>query len=157
MKVFALLALLCSLNAWGEILTGKVVGVSDGDTLTVLVDLKPVKIRVAGIDAPEKAQPFGQRSKQALSECAFGKVVEVEWNKVDRYGRTLGKVISGDVDCGLLQVESGLAWHYKAYVKEQPLADQVLYDQAEQEARYQKKGLWVDPMPKPPWDFRHKK
>jgi endonuclease YncB( thermonuclease family) len=75
-------------------------------------------VRVPGIDAPEKKQPFGDRSKQAMSECAFSKQALVEWNKTDRYGRTIGKVVVDGIDCGLQVVEKGLAWHYKAYAKE---------------------------------------
>ena len=96
-------------HAGANTLEGKVVGITDGDTITVLIDRHEVKVRVAGIDAPEKRQPFGQRSKEQLSDCAFGKTVAVEWNKTDRYGRTIGKVIVGDVDCGLRQVQDGLA------------------------------------------------
>jgi endonuclease YncB( thermonuclease family) len=102
-----------------EQLTGKVVGVSDGDTLTVLVQRdqsrEQIKVRVSGIDAPEKAQAFGDRSKQGLSDCAFAKQVQVEVIKLDRYGRSVDKVISQGTDCGLRQIELGLALHYKAY------------------------------------------
>ena len=75
-------------------MSGKVVAVADGDTLTVLVGKQQVKIRFSGIDAPEKKQPFGQRAKQGLSDCAYGKMVDVDWRKTDRYGRTIGKVIT---------------------------------------------------------------
>ena len=74
-------------------------------------------MRIAGIDAPEKKQAFGQRSKQAMSDCAFGKDVEIEWKKLDRYGRTIGKVVGDGVDCGLRQIELGMAWHYKCVCK----------------------------------------
>jgi endonuclease YncB( thermonuclease family) len=144
-------------NAYAEVTTGKVIGVSDGDTLTILVDRREVKIRISGIDAPEKNQPFGQASKQHMSNCAFGKQVVVEWHKVDRYGRTIGKVLSDEIDCGLSQVEAGLAWHYKAYVKEQTPDDKRKYGNAETRARAESKGLWKDEKPTPPWDFRHRK
>jgi endonuclease YncB( thermonuclease family) len=136
-------------------LEGKVVGITDGDTLTVLVDRREVKVRVAGIDAPEKKQPFGQRSKEHLSDCAFGKSVAVEWSKTDRYGRTIGKVTADGVDCGLRQVQDGFAWHYKAYAKEQSATDRVTYAEAESQAVTHKSGLWSEPHPTPPWEFRH--
>ena len=136
-------------------LEGKVVGILDGDTITVLVDRGEVKVRVAGIDAPEKKQPFGQRSKQHLSDCAFGKSVAVEWSKTDRYGRTIGKITADGVDCGLRQIQDGLAWHYKAYAKEQSATDRAAYSEAESKAATRKAGLWSDPHPTPPWEFRH--
>lgn len=138
-------------------LEGKVVGISDGDTITVLVDRGEVKVRVAGIDAPEKKQPFGQRSKQHLSDCAFGKSVAVEWSKTDRYGRTVGKITAFGVDCGLRQIQDGLAWHYKAYAKEQSATDRAVYAEAESQSMARKTGLWSEPHPTPPWEFRHPK
>lgn len=141
--------------AHAETLTGKVVAVLDGDTITVLHERQQTRVRVAGIDAPEKRQAFGQRSKQALSDCAFGKDVEVRWSKTDRYGRTIGKVMAGGTDCGLRQIELGLAWHYKAYAKEQAREDREAYGSAEHKARAAGLGLWSDPHPTPPWEFRH--
>lgn len=135
-------------------LEGKVVGISDGDTITVLVDRHEVKVRVAGIDAPEKKQPFGQRSKEHMSECAFGKSVSIEWNKTDRYGRTIGKVTSNGLDCGLRQVKDGLAWHYKTYEREQSQSDRQIYSSAENSAKASRIGLWSDLTPMAPWDFR---
>lgn len=149
----ALLA--CLGHARADVLEGQVVGITDGDTVTVLVDRREVKVRVAGIDAPEKKQAFGQRSKEHLSDCAFGKAVSVQWNKTDRYGRTIGKVVSGGVDCGLRQVQDGMAWHYKAYAKEQTPVDRTAYADAESQASARKVGLWSDPHPTPPWEFRH--
>lgn len=144
-----------------EQLTGKVVGVSDGDSLTVLVQrdksLEQIKVRVSGIDAPKKAQAFGNRSKQGLSDCAFAKQVQVEVIKLDRYGRSVAKVISQGTDCGLRQIELGLAWHYKAYARDQSFADRQSYATAENLAHEQKLGLWSDPVAIPPWEFRHPK
>lgn len=138
--------------------TGKVVGIADGDTVTILDGLhRQYKVRLAGIDAPEKRQPFGQRSKQTLSDCAFGRSATVEGNKVDRYGRLVGKVHVNGVDCNLRQVEQGLAWHYKQYVGEQGPADRIQYDAAETAARRARIGLWHEPSPIPPWDFRRNK
>lgn len=149
--------LVCLGHAHADVLEGKVVGVTDGDTITVLVDRREVKVRVAGIDAPEKRQAFGQRSKEHLSDCAFGKAVSVQWNKTDRYGRTIGKVTVDVVDCGLRQVQDGMAWHYKAYAKEQSATDRGSYAEAESQAVARKSGLWSDPHPTPPWEFRHSK
>jgi endonuclease YncB( thermonuclease family) len=134
---------------------GRIVSVSDGDTLTVLDgENRQHKIRVAGIDAPERKQPFGQRSKSGLSDCSFGKTVEIVGDKRDKYGRTVGKVIADSRDCGLAQVNAGLAWHYKAYEREQPKADREAYSQSEDAARKAGIGLWSEPSPVPPWQWR---
>lgn len=111
-------------------------GVADGDTVTVLdADKVQHKIRLSGIDAPEKKQPFGQRSKESLSDLVFNKNVMVDTNKKDRYGREVGKVLVNGMDANLEQVTRGFAWHYKAYEREQSANDRELYDYAENEAR----------------------
>lgn len=134
---------------------GRVVGVADGDTLTVLDALKHQhKIRLSGIDAPEGGQAFGQRSKQSLSDCAFGKQVVVDGDMLDRYGRTVGKVTVGSVDCNLRQLEFGMAWHFKKYANERPAAESKTYATAEDAARAAKRGLWVDTNAMPPWEWR---
>lgn len=103
--LLALLAGAVGAPSLADTLVGKVVGVSDGDTVTVLVDdHRQVHIRIAGIDAPEKRQPFGQAAKKAMSDCSFGKEVVVGWKKIDRYGRTIGKLVVDGVDCGLRQI-----------------------------------------------------
>jgi len=136
-------------------LVGKVVSIADGDTLTVL-DASDTqhRIRLSGIDAPESRQAFGTRSRQHLADLDFSKVVTVEYDKRDRYGRTLGKVLIDGRDANLEQIKSGMAWHYKYYENEQPPQDRKTYAEAEREARAAKRGLWVDPNPTPPWDFR---
>lgn len=150
------LTLAAPATSWAEIIHGQVVSISNGDTLTVLDEHKVEhRIRLSGIDAPEKAQAFGQRSKEHLSELVFGKIVDVGWMKTDKYGRTIGKVLVNGQDANLAQVEAGLAWHYKAYEKEQPAADRVSYANAEINARSRRSGLWADSNPVPPWDFRH--
>jgi endonuclease YncB( thermonuclease family) len=155
--LIVILALVFSFPAWADI-TGKVVGVADGDTITVLdADRVQHKIRLTGIDAPEKKQPFGNRSKQSLSDMVFDKNVIVETNKRDRYGRELGKARAGGKDVNLEQVRAGLAWHYKAYELTQPVADRQAYADAENEAKAAKRGLWADPNPMPPWVWRHRK
>jgi len=140
-----------------NIIEGKVVGVADGDTITVLDASKAQhRIRLVGIDAPEKAQAFGERSKQALSKMVYGKQVTVLWDKKDRYDRVLGKVLADWGDVNLAQVEDGMAWHYKRYMNDQSIKDQLAYDDAEQTARRLKKGLWADANPTPPWDWRRR-
>jgi endonuclease YncB( thermonuclease family) len=147
---------LSALSLQAETLTGYVVGIADGDTLTVLdASHQQHKIRLAGIDAPEKGQPFGDRSKQSLAAMAFNKNVTVEWNKLDRYGRTVGKVMVNGKDANLEQVRAGMAWWYRDYAKEQSPADRGLYERAEVQARAQHVGLWRDANPMPPWEFRH--
>ncbi len=139
-------------------LVGQVVGVTDGDTITVL-DEQHIqhKIRLAGIDAPEKAQAFGQRSKEHLSSLVFGRRVTVETEKQDRYRRTVGKVVIEGRDANLAMVVAGLAWHYKKYQEEQSPSDRLLYADAEREARDMRRGLWQDAALTAPWDWRHKK
>ena len=139
--------ILLALTAHADI-TGKVVGVSDGDTITVLdADQVQHKVRLAGIDAPEKKQAFGQKSKEALSDCAYGQQVEVQGSKLDRYGRLIGKVLVKEQDCNLRQIPLGMAWHYKLYMKEQALEDRILYTNEENLAKNNKLGLWSDPTP----------
>src|ERR1019366_6366161 len=130
---------------------GKVVSVADGDTVTVL-DAEKVqhKIRLQGIDAPEKAQAFGAKSKERLSEKIGEKEVVVKWKEKDRYGRVLGEIYLGDRHINLEMVQDGFAWHYKQYSKSKELAV------AEDEARKAKKGLWADKEPVPPWEYRKK-
>ena len=155
-KFIAIYLLVFAGLAYGEQITGKVVGVMDGDTIEVLDASKTThRIRLEGIDAPEKAQPFGARSKQHLSDQVFGKQVEVQFKKTDKYGRTVGKVMVAGNDANLEQVRSGFAWHYKEYQKEQSVADRIAYADAETSAQAKKAGLWVDSKPMPPWEWRH--
>ncbi len=137
-------------------ITGRVVGIADGDTITVLdAGLQQHKIRLAGIDAPEKKQAFGERSRQNLAAMVFNKTVNVESNKQDRYGRTVGKVMINGIDANLEQVKAGMAWWYREYAKEQSFDDRHLYEQAEGKAQLIRAGLWSDKSAIPPWDFRH--
>lgn len=157
------LLLLVSLPAFAEV-TGVVVGVTDGDTVTVLdADKNQHKVRVAGIDAPEKAQPFGQRAKEQMSALVFRKEVRIEGDKRDRYGRTVAKVWVSPPDCsrcpktldaGLAMLTTGLAWHYKKYQNEQSTEDRERYAFAESEAKSKRAGLWSMTDPIPPWDWR---
>ena len=156
--IAALLLLLFAACASAETLTGRVVAVTDGDTITVL-DAANVqhKVRLAGIDAPEKNQPHGQAAKQSLSDQVFDRHVSVETGKLDRYGREIGKVLIGGVDANLEQIKRGLAWHYKRYQNEQPLDDRLAYTKAEEVAHGEGRGLWADQEPIPPWDWRRMK
>lgn len=147
--------LLTPLLALGAGIEGQVVGVSDGDTVTLLDAQKTQwKIRLLGIDAPEKKMPFGQRSKQHLADLVYKKQVKVEYSKRDRYGRTLGKILVGGIDANLAQIRAGMAWHYKQYQRDQSFEDRQLYSEAEDTARSFRRGLWADATPTPPWDWR---
>ena len=156
-KVLLAACLLVAQLSFAAELTGLVVGVSDGDTITVLVDKTPYKIRLAGIDAPESRQAFGQASKQHLSALVYKKPVTVIWDKKDRYGRTLGKVMVDGTDVCLEQIKAGLAWHYKRYASEQPAQDRADYAAAEDRAKGERIGLWSDAQPTAPWDWRREK
>lgn len=144
--------------ALAETVTGRVVRVTDGDTLVILdADNTQHKIRLQGIDAPERGQAFGTKSKEYLAELVAGKSVVVEYDKYDRYERVLGKVLLNDQDMNLRQIEAGLAWHYKKYENEQSTADRIKYSDAEREAKRVRHGLWQDDNPVAPWDYRQAK
>ena len=134
--------------------TGKVVSISDGDTITLLVpdgaSYRQVKVRLGEIDTPERKQPYGTRAQQALSDLAFGKQARVVVQDTDRYGRTVGRVYVGGVDVNAEMVKQGAAWVYRQYAK-----DPSLY-RLEAEAKAAKRGLWGLPEAErcPPWDWR---
>jgi len=156
--VFALIcSLLCSF-VQADTLTGNVVRIIDGDTVVVL-DANKVqyKIRLMGIDAPEKKQAYGKKSKENISGLIAGKFVVVDYDKLDRYQRIIGKIQVSGKDINLEQIKSGMAWHYKKYQKEQSQSDQTRYSEAEVDAKNAKRGLWNDPDPIPPWNFRQLK
>jgi endonuclease YncB( thermonuclease family) len=147
--------LLAGMSASAETLGGRIVSVSDGDTVTVLdASNNQWKIRLMGIDAPEKKQAFGHKAKANLTVLVYGKQVMVEYSKKDKYGRTVGKILVNGRDVNLEQVKTGMAWHYKKYQKEQSLEDRLTYAQAEEEARAERRGLWADAEPTPPWNWR---
>lgn len=147
--------LLLATSSLADTLHGRVVGIADGDTVTVL-DASNIqfKIRLMGIDAPEKKQSFGNKSKESLSALVFNKQVTVEYSKKDKYGRTVGKIVVDGIDANLEQVKAGMAWHYKEYQNEQSAGDRSIYAQKEVQARAEKRGLWFDADPTPPWDWR---
>lgn len=159
MKSFLLLILaLFSTVASADLIKGNVVGVADGDTITILDEQKTRhKIRLMGIDAPEKGQPYGDASKRSLSDLAFGQLVVVDYNKRDRYGRVVGKVTRNGKDLNVEQVRRGVAWHYKTYQNEQEIDDRSLYAQEEYLAQRDRRGLWADKEPVAPWDYRRAK
>ena len=150
-------------------LDGRVVGITDGDTITLLdAEKAQHRIRLAGIDAPERGQPGGFRSKESLSALVYDQPVRIEWQKKDRYGRIVGKVwvaspdspCRGKPDCpmtldaGLAQITMGRAWWFRKYADEQSPEDRARYEFAEQEAQTKKAGLWRDGTAVPPWEWR---
>ncbi|PJZ39968.1 hypothetical protein CH370_18770 [Leptospira kmetyi] len=130
---------------------GKVVKVSDGDTLTVLSDQTEYKIRLNGIDAPEKAQNFGRIAKNALSRLVFKKRVEVQLQGRDKYRRYLGTVYFNGKEINLEMIKLGFAWHYKKYSNDEN------YARAEEIAKSKSIGLWSQESPVPPWEYRRNK
>lgn len=132
--------------------TGRVVGVSDGDTIKILRDRTEVRVRLEGVDCPESSQPHGKRAKQFTSDFCFGKIVGVQEKEKDRYGRTVGEVFLPDgSSLNRELVRNGYAWWYKAYSKDTSLGT------LEAEARAARRGLWADKNPMPPWEFRKTK
>lgn len=131
-----------------EPFSGRVVAIADGDTLTVLADNTPHKVRLAEIDAPEKKQDFGFRARESLAALCFNQRAEVLQGKTDRYGRTVARVKCRGIDASLHQVQQGLAWAYTAYMTDPGIAS------AEQLARDSGLGLWMGPEPTPPWLYR---
>ncbi len=152
---FWVLLLAASPVVQAESLRGRVTAVADGDTVT-LVDGEQIrhKIRLAGIDAPEARQPYGQLARRSLSEMVEGRWVQVYYDKSDRYGRLVGKIELEGRDINLEQLRRGLAWHYKKYQNEQSLSDQQAYAAAQEQAQSDQRGLWREPQPQPPWDYR---
>ncbi|MEH6592671.1 MAG: thermonuclease family protein [Halioglobus sp.] len=156
-----------SLRASRDGISGSVIGIRDGDTINVL-DAQRVlhKVRLAGIDAPERDQPFGTASTQYLSTLLAGKDVFVESFKLDQYGRVLGKVWVQPMDCpscgktldaNHAQLLAGLAWWYRYYAEDQTPEDRGRYESAEDEAKTRKRGLWAAPNPVNPYDWRKRK
>lgn len=137
---------LCS----AETVSGKVIGVRDGDTIDVLVDRQPVRIRLAEIDTPERSQPWGSRAKQALSELVFGKEVRVVIIDTDFYGRSVGRVYAGSLYVNAELVRAGHAWVYRQYMRDRSLLS------LEEEAKNAGRGLWGLPVAEriPPWEWR---
>jgi micrococcal nuclease len=139
----------CCLHAQ---LTGKVVGVYDGDSFTLLTqENKSFKIRLHGIDAPEHKQDFSKRSHEFLKALISGKAVQVEKRNIDRYGRTIAVVFVNNINVNEEMLKAGMAWHYKEYDKT------TRWSALEQNARNSRVGLWSQPSPIAPWDYRKQK
>ena len=164
MQMLLVLALAIPLAVLADDFDGRVVGVSNGDTITVVDSaLSRHQIKLIGVGAPESEQPFAQASRKHLSDLVFGKDVRVEWLKRDGYGHILGKVMVQPRGCpacrktrdaGLAQLETGHAWWYREYRREQSLEDQGRYEFAEFDARTRRIGLWRHADPVPPWEWR---
>lgn len=135
----------------GEVLKGKVIKVTDGDTIILLVGKEPIKIRLSSIDAPERSQPYGNASKLALGEFLKDKQVHVEVDGKDRYKRILGTVVANSINVNQWLVQNGWAWQYRLYDKSE------LFSKLELEARLKKVGLWTDGNPISPWEYRRGK
>jgi endonuclease YncB( thermonuclease family) len=163
--IFTLALIMVGFSAAAETVEGKVIGIADGDTITILQvsgDTKtPRKIRISGIDAPEKAQAFGAVSKEAMSQLTYGGDATADCRTVDRYGRSICLVRVKGIDVGLRMIELGLAWHYKQYANTQPREEAASYAMLENASRAAKRGLWRDldtaVPPMPPWDWRRAK
>ena len=150
--------------AHAAILEGRIVGVADGDTVTLLDSKNQQhRIRIAGIDAPEKGQAFGNRPQQNLSRMSHRNDATAQCHKIDQYGRPVCKVWVQPNDCprcgktldvGMAQIIAGMAWWYRQYANEQSAEDRGRYESSEDEARLRKRGLWVDQDPAPPWVWR---
>ena len=165
-KLIAALALLpCVVLADEQSLACKVTAIADGDTLTCFDPerRKQERIRLRGIDAPEKGQAFGDRSRQSLAALAHGKQATVKWSKRDRWGRIIGAVWVEPADCpgcghtldvGRTQLSVGMAWWFRRYANEQPEGERVQYKFEEREAKARGIGLWQDKEPVAPWEWR---
>lgn len=150
---FLLIALFLTVSCPAETITGRVVGVHDGDTLTLLTpDKQQVKVRLYGIDAPETKQAFGSRAKQALSDLAFGKEAKLDIKNKDRYGRSVAWVYVGSLNANEEMVRQGMAWWYRDYAKKDAKLGEL-----QAEAQKAKRGLWADKEPVPPWEWRKQK
>lgn len=145
-------ALILSSNAEVSEVRGTVVGVHDGDSITLLVGGKnQIKVRLEGIDAPELKQDFGTAAKKTLSDMVYGKKVRLVKTGKDHYGRTLGNVYVGDTWVNLAMVERGMAWHFKRYSKDASLGG------AEKQAQKTRTGIWSQSRAMPPWEWRQQK
>ena len=138
-------------------LTGLCIAVPDGDTIVVRdANRRRFEVRLQGIDAPEKDQRFGSLARRNLTSLVYRKQVEVDWSKEDKYGRLVGRVYVGDIDVNLTQADAGMAWAYREFLHEMSARDQKLFVEAEEGARHEGRGLWRDPRPMPPWEWRHR-
>ncbi len=153
--LYLLISLLLSTPALSKVITGKVIHIADGDTITILDSNKTQhKVRLYGIDTPEKSQAFGNKAKKFTSSLTASKTAEVTAYDTDRYGRTVGVVMVNGVNVNQSLVEAGYAWQYRKYCKEAFCNDWI---RLEDQARNSKLGLWADANPVAPWDYRKAK
>jgi len=146
---------LCVAVSHAETLVGRVIHVSDGDTVTVLMrGHDQIRVRVAGIDAPESKQDFGRRSRQLMTQLVKGRDVRVIVVDRDKYGRYVARIETEEGDAGERMLEAGLARVFVRYVRNLPRDYQVAYTHAEALARTESRGLWSDPKQIPPWEWR---
>jgi endonuclease YncB( thermonuclease family) len=137
-----------------EAVTGRVVGITDGDTVSLLVERQQYTIRIAGIDAPERHQAWGERSKSNLSRLCLNQTAVADCSKISQQGQMICKLTVKAVDIGLEQLKDGMAWWYMELAREQPSEVQSAYQSAELMAQLKRRGLWRETNPMPPWDFR---
>lgn len=142
---------LYSCMSYAAELQGKVIRVLDGDTIEVLQENKPVRVRLANIDAPEKKQAYGRWSTNQLKGLVAAQPVTVTYTQTDRYGRIIGRVfMTNGIEANRFMVKSGAAWIYERYNTDPALPGLQV------EARLEQRGLWADVNPVPPWEWRHK-
>ncbi len=145
--IFMLLLVIHTLS--GEIISGKVISIKDGDTIEILYKNKAERIRLFGVDCPEKNQDYGSKARQFTADLVFNKTVKADIKNKDMYGRSVAEIILPDgQSLNRELVKKGYAWHYKEYSKDETLAE------LENQARAQKKGLWASAQPQAPWEFR---
>jgi endonuclease YncB( thermonuclease family) len=149
--LFSIAFLAAAVPARAE-LVGRVVNVSDGDTLTLLVDTKQVKVRLDAIDAPERGQAYGRRAQESLAELCAKRTARVVPKGLDRYGRTVGIIVCDGVEANSEQVKRGMAWVFDRYAPR----NSPLYG-LQREAQATRRGLWSDPRPIAPWDWRQRR
>lgn len=141
--------------AHAESFRAMVTKVSDGDTVVVRdARGRPTTVRLEGIDAPERYQPFSTRSRESLKAMVLRRMVTVIPRDIDAYGRTVGIVLVGTKDAGLEQIREGLAWHYRYFERRQEFRNRIAYRNAESSARRERRGLWSQKNPVPPWRYR---
>lgn len=150
-KYFSVCVLLSIASVAQADFSGVVVGVVDGDTVDVLVNRSPVRVRLAEIDAPEKAQPFGTKARQTLADAVFQQTVSVRTTGTDRYGRTIGTLLLDGKSINKMMVVQGMAWAYRQYLSDKSLLA------LEAAARADRVGLWHDSNAMPPWEWRREK
>jgi endonuclease YncB( thermonuclease family) len=144
-----------AITAQAHTVEGRIVGVHDGDSITLLdADNRQHKIRLDGIDAPELGQPFGRASKQHLAEQVANRIAVADCGKADRYGRQVCRVLVGGADAGLAQIRGGMAWYFRRYARELAPERRQQHADAEALAQAERRGLWADAEPVAPWDWR---